>query len=86
MMKPLCPILLIGFNPPEEGQRDLRRCNKECALFNEERDTCVLNALYEKLEEIDITIQETSMYDTYGDGYTYEDIQDIYERETTTKL
>lgn len=72
MMKPLCPILLIGFNPPEEGQRDLRRCNKECALFNEERDTCVLNALYEKLEEIDIVIQETA-FGTYEDYYDYVD-------------
>lgn len=70
MKKPLCPILLIGFNPPEEGQRDLRRCNKECALFNEERDTCVLNALYEKLEEIDIVIQETA-FGTYEDYYDY---------------
>lgn len=79
MMKPLCPILLIGFNPPEEGKRDLRRCNKECALFNEERDTCVLNALYEKLEELDIIAQEA----LFG---TYEDYYEDYNRKTATGL
>lgn len=83
MMKPLCPILLIGFNPPEEGQRDLRRCNKECALFNEERDTCVLNALYEKLEELDIVAQE-ALFRTYEDDY--EDYYEDYDRKTATGL
>lgn len=83
MMKPLCPILLIGFNPPEEGQRDLRRCNKECALFNEERDTCVLNALYEKLEELDIIAQE-ALFGTYEDNY--EDYYEDYNRKTATGL
>lgn len=83
MMKPLCPILLIGFNPPEEGQRDLRRCNKECALFNEERDTCVLNALYEKLEELDIAAQE-ALFGTYEDDY--EDYYEDYDRKTATGL
>lgn len=76
MKRPLCPILLIGFNPPEEGQRDLRRCNRECALYNEERDTCVLNALYEKLEEVEVVIQETA----FG---TYEDYYENYDDTTT---
>ena len=79
MKRPLCPILLIGFNPPEEGQRDLRRCSTECALFNDDRDTCIFNAIYEKMEELDIVMQET----IYG---TYEDMYEEYEKETITKL
>lgn len=52
MKQPLCPILLIGFNPPEEGQRDLRRCNKECALYDEGSDQCSIKTCAEFITTI----------------------------------
>lgn len=58
MKKPLCPILLIGFPAPEEGQRDLRRCTKECALYDEEEDTCAVNALLEQTRMLNLAMQE----------------------------
>ena len=50
--KPLCPILTIGFAPPEEGKRDIRRCNKECALYDAEYDQCSIVAILENLKYI----------------------------------
>lgn len=49
MVRKYCPILLIGFPPPKEGERDLRRCTKECALYNEAEDTCAINSCLESL-------------------------------------
>lgn len=46
-LKPLCPILLIGFPAPEEGKRDLRRCTEECALFDEENKQCSIRTCAE---------------------------------------
>lgn len=52
MKRPLCPILTIGFAPPEEGKRDLRRCTTECALFDEENDQCSIKACAEMMKYI----------------------------------
>ena len=43
-VKPLCPILLIGFPAPEEGKRDLRRCTSECALYDEANFQCSIKS------------------------------------------
>ena len=52
MKHSLCPILLIGFNPPDEGQRDLRRCNTECAMYDEQNDQCSIKTCAEFLTDI----------------------------------
>lgn len=46
-IKPLCPILLIGFPAPENGKRDLRRCTTECALFDEAQKQCCIKTCAE---------------------------------------
>lgn len=51
MNKPLCPILLIGYPPPEKGEKDIRRCTEECAWYNKDRDLCSIPATNEILEE-----------------------------------
>ena len=48
--RPLCPILLIGFPAPKQGERDLRRCTPECALFDESVKQCSIRSCYEQLE------------------------------------
>lgn len=52
MKRPLCPILLIGFNPPEEGQRDLRRCSTECALYDEANKQCSIKTCAETITTV----------------------------------
>ena len=71
MKRPLCPILLIGFNPPEEGQRDLRRCNKECALYDEDNNQCSIKTCAEFLPMISGQLDD--VISLSGDCYPYED-------------
>lgn len=52
MKRPLCPILTIGFAPPKEGERDLRRCSMECALFDEDIKQCSIKTCAETLQVI----------------------------------
>lgn len=51
-MRPFCPILTIGFAPPEEGKRDLRRCTTECALYDIENDQCSIKSCAEMVNYI----------------------------------
>lgn len=48
--KVFCPIMTIGFNPPEEGKRDLRLCMKDCAWYDFNNETCKINVIAEHLE------------------------------------
>lgn len=50
--KPLCPILLIGFPAPKDGERDIRRCTPECALFDEEIKQCSIKSCQERMDII----------------------------------
>lgn len=50
--KPLCPIFTIGFAPPEEGKRDIRRCSNECALFDHEEEQCAIKTCAEMMRYI----------------------------------
>lgn len=50
--KTYCPILTIGFGPPEEGKRDLRLCMRDCAWYDVAEETCKLNVIAERLEYI----------------------------------
>ena len=47
--KPLCPILLIGFPAPKDGERDIRRCTPECALYDESVKQCHIVTCSEQL-------------------------------------
>lgn len=58
MKRPLCPILLIGFNPPEEGQRDLRRCNTECAMYDEDNKQCCIRTCAEQISMVSDQIDD----------------------------
>lgn len=72
MNKPLCPILLIGFNPPEEGQRDLRRCTNECALYDEIEEQCSIKTCAQYLEIILESAQGYFPEEDYPDEENYE--------------
>lgn len=58
MNRPLCPILTIGFPPPEKGAKDIRRCNVECALYDVEQDTCAINALLESQRMLQMVLED----------------------------
>lgn len=58
MKRPLCPILLIGFPAPEEGKRDLRRCNPECAWYDDNLDQCMLKTMTTNLEDINTVVSD----------------------------
>ena len=79
MNKPLCPILTIGFNPPEEGQHDLRRCTKECALFDEDNAQCSIRTCAEKtnyvagaIDEIIDNLYNQNSYTMLDENYDYD--------------
>ena len=58
-MRPFCPILTIGFAPPEEGKRDLRRCTAECALYDKENDQCCIKSCAEQMNYISGQLDDT---------------------------
>lgn len=71
MKEPYCPILTIGFAPPEKGQRDLRRCTKECAWYDVDEDCCAIISSLETLSGINSMLAEleTFMFDmNYNDN------------------
>lgn len=59
--KPFCPILMIGFDPPEkETDTDPRVCNINCNWYNRDDKCCLLQSLHEDLTElIDYTCAAT---------------------------
>ena len=48
-MKLYCPILTIGFAPPEKNETDMRRCTEACAWFDKENNQCALKTCAETL-------------------------------------
>ena len=75
MNNPYCPILTIGFPPPEKGQRDLRRCTDECALFDPETEMCGVLACVEEIREIKSML--------YYSGYTEDEEKENYFYDAT---
>lgn len=65
--RPLCPILLIGFPAPKEGERDIRRCTEECALFDEDIKQCSIKSCMERLEVISGQIDD--VMSLVGEGF-----------------
>ena len=55
--KTFCPIMTIGFAPPEEGKRDLRLCMRDCAWYDCADETCKVNKIAENLEYIMAAIE-----------------------------
>ena len=75
--KPLCPILLIGFPSPEKGERDLRRCTNECALYDEDKDQCSIKSCAEVVNELQDYILDMAsgfypVEDDYSDCFEYD--------------
>lgn len=70
MTKKYCPIMVIGFNPPEkEKDTDPRLCHPDCAWYNEVDETCSINIISDNLDML-------RAYTEYGapiDEFQYSD-------------
>ena len=68
--KIFCPIMTIGFGPPETGKRDLRLCMKDCAWYNVQNEDCILNVMADSLEYILSAVDKPTggYYDSYGNS------------------
>lgn len=60
--KTFCPIMTIGFNPPEKGKRDNRLCMKDCAWYDVQGETCRINTIAEAITAIDTQISDIADY------------------------
>ena len=58
--KTFCPIMTIGFEPPEEGKRDNRICMKDCAWYDIKTQGCKINLLAATLENIEAVMNDIS--------------------------
>ena len=76
-----CPILLIGFPAPKKGERDLRRCTKECALHNANEDTCAINSCLEALTMLQQSMEALPEYVFDMMSYNEDDYLDIPEQD-----
>lgn len=67
--KTFCPIMTIGFGPPETGKRDLRLCMKDCTWYDIAEEKCKINVISEYLEYIMACVDtpiDGGYYDSYG--------------------
>lgn len=74
-IKPLCPIMTIGFNPPETGKRDMRLCTSDCAWYNINTKECCLITIAKIVENQETMINNISDYIgdiLYEKGIEYE--------------
>ncbi len=45
-----CPLMLVGFAPPEKkGDKEMRVCHPECTWYNEVEDNCNINVIADNL-------------------------------------
>lgn len=71
--KTFCPIMTIGFGPPEKGKRDMRLCMRDCMWYDAAEENCKINVISDQLEYI------MSCVDGIGDP-NYEDfLEDSYD-------
>ena len=76
--KDFCPIMTIGFAPPEKGKRDNRLCNRDCAWYNLSEEECIIRTIADHLETIK-TLADDIAYNT---GNTpYDNITNPFEEE-----
>lgn len=66
-----CPILLIGFDSPAKGKKDMRVCKRDCAWYNSTTEQCCIKDIAEKVETIEESVVELEA--RYELGYFEED-------------
>lgn len=77
-MSKVCPILMIGFEAPKKGEKDVRTCLKEnCEFFSEDENVCAIPTIAETLRNIEtatVDIFNNMPMETFypEDDYTYE--------------
>lgn len=74
--KTFCPIMTIGFDKPEKGQRDNRICMKDCSWYNLTEEKCNINVIAEHLEMIESLTDDIADYTggltEYDDHFGYD--------------
>ena len=46
----ICPILAIGFNPPENpNEEDVRVCTEDCEWYDEGEEQCVTHSILDQI-------------------------------------
>ena len=53
-----CPIMTIGFAPPNKGEQDNRTCKKDCVWYNEDEEVCKIDNIMESLQRIEVTTSD----------------------------
>ena len=53
-----CPIMTIGFAPPESNMPDPRKCRKDCAWYDENNESCFIVNIAEDLQHIKATTSD----------------------------
>lgn len=81
MKRPLCPILTIGFAPPEEGKRDMRRCSTECAMYDESEEQCSIKTCAEMFRYISGQVNDLGMI---AEGFIPFEDDDTFEYNPNT--
>ena len=60
--KTFCPIMTIGFDPPEKGKRDNRLCMRDCAWYDPSEDKCCIKIIAEHISMIELHSSDMSDY------------------------
>ena len=53
-----CPIMTIGFAPPAQGEKDARKCKKDCAWYNLDQEDCAVNLILETIQRTETTASD----------------------------
>lgn len=51
-MKEFCPILVIGFAAPKNGERDMRTCKTDCAWYDRDCEACKITIIADYAAEV----------------------------------
>ena len=60
--KTFCPIMAIGFDPPEKGKRDNRVCMKDCAWYNVSEERCAISIIAEAVSTSETFLSDIADY------------------------
>lgn len=60
--KTFCPILTIGFDPPEKGKRDNRLCMRDCAWYDPSEEKCYIEIIAEHIQMVELHSSDMSDY------------------------
>lgn len=80
-MKNFCPIMAIGFPPPDKGKRDMRVCQKDCNWYNTTEECCNINLIAERLEYLNSITNDIGQMVSEMEHYEYTEspIEDYYD-------